>query len=184
MMVTHFKNICKLCQNAQCGHSHVITQKGVPKGASPRWRFSYSVPTCFKCAHISVWLSLSWLLYIIKISFLKSVRAFIDCPLSTHLLSLLLFPFIIFLRLLSVWNILVICLFIHSFTLLPSVSSSQSDSSLTVWFQLKGQHWTPASTRVRSTWIGAKQIICEWRKKRMDKYSCFYSSHNLASYVS
>lgn len=122
MMVTHFKNICKLCQNAQCGHSHVITQKGVPKGASPRWRFSYSMPTCFKCAHISVCLSLSWLLYI-KISFLKSVRAFIDCPLSTHLLSLLLFPFIIFLRLLSVWNILVICLFIHSFTLLPSVSS-------------------------------------------------------------
>ena len=113
MMVTHFKNICKLCQNAQCGHSHVITQKGVPKGASPLWRFSYSMPTCFKCAHISVWLSLSWLLYIIKISFLKSVRAFIDCPLSTHLLSLLLFPFIIFLRLLSVWNILVICLFIH-----------------------------------------------------------------------
>ena len=99
-MVTHFKNICKLCQNAQCGHSHIITQKGVPKGANPCWCFSYSIPTCFKCAHISVCLSLRWLLYIIKISFLTSMRAFIDCPLSTHLLSLLLFPFIIFLRLL------------------------------------------------------------------------------------
>ena len=99
-MVTHFKNICKLCQNAQCGHSHIITQKGVPKGANPCWCFSYSIPTCFKCAHISVCLSLHWLLYIIKISFLTSMRAFIDCPLSTHLLSLLLFPFIIFLRLL------------------------------------------------------------------------------------
>ena len=40
-MVTYFKNICKLCQNAQCGHSHIITQKGVPKAANPRWCFSY-----------------------------------------------------------------------------------------------------------------------------------------------